>query len=577
MARAHGHSYIWIDTCCIDKTSSSELTEAINSMYAWYRDASVCYAFLADVPHDEDLDATDSLFRKSRWFKRGWTLQELIAPRVVLFLSAEWQFLGTKSSLAELISDVSGIDYMILHYLRPIESVSVAERMSWASDRETTRVEDEAYSLLGIFDVNMPTLYGEGLRAFLRLQEEILKRISDQSLLVWGIHHRFLTFPEPGDTEDYELMSSLADQSAGFFADTPSQFHKSHNITPISYPAFISELELNEAPLPTYAATPFGMPIPFPIIPADLCLPPKARGRGDALFLAVLACSWEDKLLAIVCTLKQPHPNYKFMNQIGLLVQLPRDRPNDIWIPHRYVALSRTLIKECKKSIGIELLYGVPTEVPSHARYMLPGTLPTVCLAPWTLSALQGLGWSCPVVSQHPQKEESLITHLILIKGLTHLCINFQGVSGVRTLPNGDMINTLSMVKIGVYNVPPENLDDFRKPSCHDTGHLSEKSLVLYQTRRPEVLTFKDLSGDVLSIRFTVTVFPELDLCYLEIELLHHGKSHFPDIRGSAGIQTPLPPPVQSGSERTRPVRKWDFPKEDDERIRSARRKIASR
>ncbi|KIJ61140.1 hypothetical protein HYDPIDRAFT_42901 [Hydnomerulius pinastri MD-312] len=577
IARAYSHRYIWIDSCCIDSTSSAELSEAINSMYAWYRDASVCYAFLADVPHDGDPSAVDSLFRKSRWWKRGWTLQELIAPRVVVFLSAEWRFLGTKSSLADVISDVSGIDYMILHHLKQARDVSVAERMSWASERETTRPEDEAYSLLGIFDINMPTLYGEGRRAFLRLQEEILKRIPDQSLLVWGVHTRFVTFPQSEATEDYGFMLTLAEKSPGFFAETPSQFHKSHNITPIPLPAFMRELELGDGPLPTYAATPFGMPIPFPVIPASRCLPPNVRGRKETFFLAVLACEWEGNLLAIACTLEQSHSNYKYMERVGLHVQRPRDRANDVWIPHRYVALSRTLVKGCKEYMRVELLYGVPTEG-SPNRRMLPGILPVVYLAPWTVDVLQGLGWSRPVVSQHPQKEENLVTHLTLSKGATHLCINFQGVSGRRTFPDGNQLDALSVVEIGVFNVRPENVDDYREPSCRPSGRLSHKSLTLYLPQNPEVFTFKDLPGDVLSMRFTVTVFADLGFCYLEIEILHHGKSLYRDILGTPGLQTPRAPPVQGGSGGQRPpLKQWDFPDEDDERTRSAWRIAASR
>ncbi|TBU47153.1 heterokaryon incompatibility protein-domain-containing protein, partial [Dichomitus squalens] len=180
VARAHGHRLIWIDASCVDRTSSAELSEAINSMFRWYRDASVCYAYLADDPRAEN-----SAFRHSRWFRRGWTLQELIAPPVVVFLSLDWRFLGTKASLSRVVEAVTGIDRPVLLHRMRLDEVSVARRMSWAAERRTTRAEDEAYSLLGIFDVNMPTLYGEGRRAFVRLQEEIMKRIPDQSLFTW--------------------------------------------------------------------------------------------------------------------------------------------------------------------------------------------------------------------------------------------------------------------------------------------------------------------------------------------------------------------------------------------------------
>ncbi|KAI0335943.1 HET-domain-containing protein [Cubamyces sp. BRFM 1775] len=172
----------WIDTCCIDKQSSAELSEAINSMYAWYAHADICYAYLRDVPDDEDPLSPYSAFLSSAWFTRGWTLQELIAPKNVMFLSARWSFLGTKNTLSDTITTVTGISAGVLNHAVPLDSVPVATRMSWASKRVTTRVEDEAYSLMGVFGVNMPTLYGEGRSAFTRLQEEILKRIPDQSL-----------------------------------------------------------------------------------------------------------------------------------------------------------------------------------------------------------------------------------------------------------------------------------------------------------------------------------------------------------------------------------------------------------
>ncbi len=184
-AKKDGYEYIWIDTCCIDKSSSAELSEAINSMYRWYKEAAICYAYLSDVLSSEVEDPwhNRSRFRKSRWFTRGWTLQELIAPRQLIFLSESWTELGTKTELVKLISDITTIDRDILLSGNIGRStVSVARRMSWAARRITTRVEDRAYSLLGIFDVNMPLLYGEGYKAFIRLQEEILKQTDDESI-----------------------------------------------------------------------------------------------------------------------------------------------------------------------------------------------------------------------------------------------------------------------------------------------------------------------------------------------------------------------------------------------------------
>jgi hypothetical protein len=178
-----GLDYMWVDTCCIDKGSSAELTEAINSMFRWYQNAAVCYAYLSDV------ESTNSSyhggFSKSAWWTRGWTLQELIAPSRVEFYSASWENVGTKESLKSQISSITGIDMEALMG-KDLQTFSVAKKMSWGSKRSTTRIEDVAYSLLGIFGVNMPLLYGEGQKAFLRLQEEILKQSDDQSLFAWS-------------------------------------------------------------------------------------------------------------------------------------------------------------------------------------------------------------------------------------------------------------------------------------------------------------------------------------------------------------------------------------------------------
>ncbi len=188
VARLDQFSQLWVDTSCIDKTSSTELSEAINSMFAWYRDAAVCYVYLADVPRSGDPRRPGSAFRHSRWFTRGWTLQELIAPQVVVFLSREWEVIGTKESLADLVEDITGIDRDVLMNRKSHNDVSVAARMSWAAERITTRIEDQAYCLLGIFGIVMTPIYGEGDHAFRRLQEEILRQIPDDSIFAWESH-----------------------------------------------------------------------------------------------------------------------------------------------------------------------------------------------------------------------------------------------------------------------------------------------------------------------------------------------------------------------------------------------------
>jgi hypothetical protein len=185
-ARKSGLEWVWIDTCCIDKSSSAELSEAINSMYRWYQTAAICYAYLADVTYlPFDVEKTQDAFRESEWFSRGWTLQELVAPRILRFFDKAWTHFGTKRSFGSEIFEITGISIDVLAGFEPPQTRSVAERMSWAAWRQTTRVEDEAYCLLGIFGVNMPLLYGEGHRAFQRLQHEILKQEEDYTILAW--------------------------------------------------------------------------------------------------------------------------------------------------------------------------------------------------------------------------------------------------------------------------------------------------------------------------------------------------------------------------------------------------------
>ncbi|KAM7195915.1 Heterokaryon incompatibility protein (HET) domain containing protein [Naviculisporaceae sp. PSN 640] len=261
--------YIWVDTCCIDKTSSAELSESINSMFAWYRQAAKCFAYLADiyVPN-----ATSELsIRESRWFTRGWTLQELIAPRQVIFYNHQWLEIGRREPDAtnsyskrflDILVEATGMPSSLLcrmdaglcalggsygrvnriikeHDMRlyygtcqvchqadtlPLflkETFSNAQKMSWAARRVTTRREDQAYCLLGLFGVNMPLLYGEGDLAFIRLQDEIMSNSDDSSLLAFDYFnppHTPLMPVDPG---------LLLAPSACYFADSPMRLSRS--------------------------------------------------------------------------------------------------------------------------------------------------------------------------------------------------------------------------------------------------------------------------------------------------------------------------------------------------------------
>jgi hypothetical protein len=240
----HGFDYLWIDTICIDKTSSAELSEAINSMFAWYRGATVCYAYLVDVPHWSEHAKTSSteeyyLFKKSRWFTRGWTLQELLAPKHLTFYARDWSKIGTRSKFSDIISPVTQIDSDYLTGRRSLGEASVAKKMSWLSRRVTTRVEDMAYCVLGIFDINMPLLYGEGSRAFVRLQEEIIKVSNDQTIFSWS------------------WTNSVPSDWVGMLAPCPDAFKFSGHFIPMNSSSVTSK---------TYAITNAGLSIKLALI-----------------------------------------------------------------------------------------------------------------------------------------------------------------------------------------------------------------------------------------------------------------------------------------------------------------------
>ncbi|KAF1996314.1 hypothetical protein P154DRAFT_386480, partial [Amniculicola lignicola CBS 123094] len=170
---------------CIDKRSSAELQEAINSMYRWYQLSEICLVHLAGVFHSNATkNSFEELLSASKWKTRGWALQELIAPRQMIFYDDGWEELATKRSGLQALSAVTGVPQIVLE-TRDLSICSVAQKMSWAAGRSTTRVEDRAYSLMGLFDIHLPMLYGEGKKSFDRLQEEIMKVTGDDTLFAW--------------------------------------------------------------------------------------------------------------------------------------------------------------------------------------------------------------------------------------------------------------------------------------------------------------------------------------------------------------------------------------------------------
>lgn len=172
--------YLWTYTCCIDKRSLAELVESVNSMFNWYNEAEICLAYLADVG-----EAYQN-FPDSVWFARGWTLQELLGSRDIRFFDRAWTEVGTKTSLSSEIEKATRISQK---HLKDFKTASVATRMSWQAYRTTTKIEDLAYSMFGIFDLGIDLRYGEREKAFRRLQEEIIKRYPlDESILAWSFN-----------------------------------------------------------------------------------------------------------------------------------------------------------------------------------------------------------------------------------------------------------------------------------------------------------------------------------------------------------------------------------------------------
>jgi ankyrin repeat protein len=186
-AKRHGLQYFWVDSCCIDQSSSAELSEAINSMFRWYQNSAKCYVYLSDVSSGKRSLSSELLwklaFRQSQWFTRGWTLQELLAPASVEFFSRDAKWLGDKRSLENEIQQTTGIAIQALQGVSVLQ-FSIQERMSWTKNRETTREEDQAYCLMGIFDVHIPVIYGEGKNsAYKRLREVIDKQSEELKCL----------------------------------------------------------------------------------------------------------------------------------------------------------------------------------------------------------------------------------------------------------------------------------------------------------------------------------------------------------------------------------------------------------
>ncbi|OJT05153.1 Vegetative incompatibility protein HET-E-1, partial [Trametes pubescens] len=414
VARDEGYRLLWLDSCCIDKTSSAELSEAINSMFEWYANSSICYVFLADVednkapryasdvatshavhgsdtpgavsivsesqlhlpatendhcvsqpihdshscPREADSErftsdahsatsnfASDNTgnsspywtlslrrrFCSSRWHTRGWTLQELIAPRTVLFLSSGWNILGSKLTLSDLIEEATGVDHDVLTHKKSLCSVSVAQRMWWASGRKTTRIEDEAYCLMGLFGVNLPTVYGEGRRAFIRLQEEIFRTIPDQSIFAWELSEHYTFKRHQTDTVRDQIRKGSRpamlergrfDTVDGLFALSPRCFALSKGLGPIPHEDFVARLQglipsTTSLPFPAYTITSYGVRGQAVVFRGFIY---KRSGRQHVLNLSLLECEDTEGNLIAICLGRTAHMSAMARTTIGFIV-----------------------------------------------------------------------------------------------------------------------------------------------------------------------------------------------------------------------------------------------------------------
>ncbi|KIY00030.1 uncharacterized protein Z520_04668 [Fonsecaea multimorphosa CBS 102226] len=295
-------------------------------MFGWYSQAHVCYAYLDDValsksqiPHG---------FASSKWFTRGWTLQELIAPTTVEFYDKSWSFIGTKGSLLDKIAKITAISYEALTHPRSVWTESIAERMSWAASRTTTKDEDGAYCLMGIFDVNMPLLYGEGMtKAFRRLQMQIMVNSGDLSIFAWKIRH-------PRHDTRYGPLPS---EPCGVLTSSPKAFLKHRTDT-----AIVSNDNVKASAGPLLSSlltvTNLGLSVSLPLLQLDLSTVAVLNCQRNGKWVGIhvhldseTGCYYRKRLTEVVLIdssikLEQPQPIYLSTDEPSSV------RPN-FWFP----------------------------------------------------------------------------------------------------------------------------------------------------------------------------------------------------------------------------------------------------
>ncbi|KAI0658051.1 hypothetical protein C8Q70DRAFT_198246 [Cubamyces menziesii] len=435
-ARANGHRYIWIDSGCIDKSSSAELSEAINAMYNWYRRATVCYVYLSDVADAVKEEAEDDgEFHRSRWHTRGWTLQELLAPAAVVFLSKDWRYLGTKFTLARHLQHHLSIPSSVLTCQVAVDTCSVAQRLLWAARRRTTRVEDKAYCLMGLFNVNMPLLYGEGDRAFHRLQQAIWAHTADHTIFAWDLDLRMAGKDHTNSWKPLKRGSiwSRYDDASGsvnfclsvrpHFATQPAAFHLGGALVSIStsqYKRRLGCFPLNQK-IQAIPSSPGG-PIHLPLIPFEAWLHSEGLDtlvdRFSGLYLVPLACELKNggagNLVAIVCS-KADHIDSKTSTSSdspiplkGCYVDQRLRDGHPIEPSFRTVLLARDALERCRESIqSLGVLpnnYVDDADLPSTTLIIEPEDTSTdtksmtLHLAQWSRSSLTAQGYEVAVL-----------------------------------------------------------------------------------------------------------------------------------------------------------------------------------
>ena len=467
-ARRHGYRLLWIDSCCIDKQSSAELSEAINSMFMWYSAASVCLAYLPDFrlqnQHEDKAEMlADEVFvdyhsplarhdvhqccsgrfidphdlQSCKWFYRGWTLQELIAPQEVLFLCRHWRVVGSKAALADILAEMTGIEAPVLTHQKSFRMVSVADRFHWTRSRKTTRVEDEAYSLLGLFDIHMPIIYGEGTSALVRLQTEIMQTIPDQTLFAWpnpfaclarspwpmcvpilSTESRFHYATQDGlDNKDRAGLLTTNLRVFEACMDHPEE-DQCPGLREISMEVLARRLGSPHTLFdPSYSITPFGVYMNVPLIPVTQIVKHTHRSGFEMnpreIHLAMLACEathMPGSLIAIACRVQKSLATYPATRKSVLKCHetywtFSKDGHSS-WC-HTAVILSPELLARLRKRDDLEVEW-TPISIPLADHHQPTPPLRRELWAPprdspalQNRSALEDLGYTVSCVHTH--------------------------------------------------------------------------------------------------------------------------------------------------------------------------------